>query len=105
LELTHSGTMVGVVTAVQNLPLLCTPYAGALTDRLDTRRLILACQCVTSASAVVLGVLVLLDLATVAWVLVAAGIAGLAWAFDQPARRTFGAELVPEEEVTNAVSL
>jgi len=106
LELTRSGTMVGVVTAVQNVPLfLVSPYAGALTDRVDTRRLILASQVVTTLSSFGLGVLVLTDVVTVVWVLVFATVAGIAWAFDQPARRTFAAELVPEEAVTNALSL
>jgi MFS family permease len=106
LHLTDSGTMVGIVTAVQNIPLfVIAPYAGALTDRVDTRRLILTTQSVTTASSLALGVLVLTDVVTVTWVLVLAGVTGVAWAFDQPARRTFAAELVPEEAVTNALSL
>lgn len=106
LKLTDSGTMVGIVTAVQNMPLfLIAPYAGALTDRVDTRRLILATQTVTTVSSLVLGLLVLTDVVSVAWVLVFATVTGVAWAFDQPARRTFAAELVPDEAVTNALSL
>jgi len=106
LELTDSGTMVGIVTAVQNIPLfLVAPYAGALTDRVDTRRLILATQTVTTVSSLLLGLLVLADVVSVVWVLVFAAVTGVAWAFDQPARRTFAAELVPEEAVTNALSL
>jgi MFS family permease len=106
LELTDSGTLVGVTTAVQNVPLfLLAPYAGALTDRVDTRRLILTTQAVTTAGSLVLGVLVLTDVVSMAWVLVLAGVTGVAWAFDAPARRTFAAELVPEEAVTNALSL
>jgi len=106
LELTDSGTMVGIVTAVQNIPLfLIAPYAGALTDRVDTRRLILATQMVTTLSSLGLGLLVLADVVSVVWVLVFATVTGVAWAFDQPARRTFAAELVPEEAVTNALSL
>jgi MFS family permease len=106
LELTNSGTMVGIVTAVQNIPLfVIAPYAGALTDRADTRRLILTTQTVTTVSSLVLGLLVLTRVVSVVWVIVLAGVTGVAWAFDQPARRTFAAELVPEEAVTNAVSL
>jgi MFS family permease len=106
LELTDSGTMVGIVTAVQNVPLfLIAPYAGALTDRVDTRRLILTTQTVTTVSSFGLGLLVLTGVASVAWVLVFATVTGIAWAFDQPARRTFATELVPEEAMTNALSL
>jgi MFS family permease len=106
LDLTNSGTMVGIVTAVQYIPLLLiSPYAGALTDRVDTRRLMLVTQTVTSASSLVLGLLVLTHVVSVVWVIVFAAVSGLAWGFDQPARRTFAAELVPEEAVTNALSL
>jgi MFS family permease len=106
LDLTDSGTMVGIVTAVQNIPLfLISPYAGALTDRVDTRRLMLVTQLATAVSSLSLGLLVLSDVVSVVWVIVFAAVSGLAWAFDQPARRTFAAELVPEEAVTNALSL
>lgn len=106
LQLTNSGTMVGVVAAVQNVPLfLIAPYAGVLTDRVDTRRLIITTQSITTLSSLVLGVLVLLGVGSIAWVLVFAAITGVAWAFDQPARRTFAADLVPDQAVTNALSL
>lgn len=106
LHLTHSGTMVGLVTSVQNLPLLLmAPYAGAVTDRVDTRRLILGTQVVTTVSSIALGVLVLVDVATVAWIFGFALVTGIAWAFEQPGRRMFAAELVPEEASTNAFSL
>jgi MFS family permease len=79
LDLTDSGTMVGIVTAVQNIPLfLVAPYAGALTDRVDTRRLILATQTVTTVSSLLLGVLVLADVVSVVWVLVFAAVTGVA---------------------------
>lgn len=106
LHLTQSGTMVGLVTSVQNLPLLLmAPYAGAVTDRVDTRRLILGTQLVTTVSSICLGVLVLVDIATVGWVFAFAVVTGIAWAFEQPGRRMFAAELVPEEASTNAFSL
>jgi MFS family permease len=106
LELTNSGTLVGLVTAVQSVPLfLISPYAGALTDRVDTRRLILITQSGVTVSALVLGVLVLTNVVSVVWVFAFAAVTGVAWAFDQPARRTFAAELVPESAVINALSL
>lgn len=106
LHLTQSGTMVGIVTSVQNLPLLLmAPYAGAVTDRVDTRRLILGTQLVTTTSSFGLGVLVLMGVANVAWIFGFSVVTGIAWAFEQPGRRMFAAELVPEEASTNAFSL
>jgi MFS family permease len=45
LELTGSGTALGLVVAAQTLPvLLLAPYGGLLADRTDKRRLLLATQ-------------------------------------------------------------
>ena len=106
LRVTGSGSMVGVVTAMQYVPLLVFGlYAGVLTDRLDTRRLLVATQSVLMATSLVLGGLVIAGEAPLAVVLCLAAVSGIAWAFDQPARRTFVTELVPDDVVTNAVSL
>jgi MFS family permease len=106
LRLTGNGAMVGVVTAMQFLPLLVFGlYAGVLTDRLDTRRLLIATQSVLMVSSLLLGVLVIADDAPFAVVLCLAAVSGIAWAFDQPGRRMFAADLVPRDALTNAVSL
>ena len=58
LELTHSGTAIGLVLAVQFLPvLLLGPYGGLIADRLDKRRLLAATQAGLGALALALGVL------------------------------------------------
>ena len=56
-------------------------------------------------AAIALGVIVLTDSATVTWVYLLAGVLGLANTFDNPARRTLVNDLVPDEDVSNAVSL
>ena len=39
LTLTHSSTMLGVIVALQTLPvLLLAPYGGVIADRVDKRR-------------------------------------------------------------------
>src|SRR4051794_29421271 len=56
LELTHSGTALGIVTGLQFLPaLLLGPYAGLVADRLP-KRLVLTCTQIAMAGvALVLG--------------------------------------------------
>ena len=56
----NEGFQVGVVTALQFIPLLVlSPWAGVLADRLNRRHLIQAMQVLTAALGLILGALVL----------------------------------------------
>jgi MFS family permease len=106
LRLTDSGTALGLLTAIQFAPtLVLGAWAGVVIDRHDKRRLMTVTTTVMMLAALALGVIVLTDSATVAWVYVLAGVLGLANTFDNPARRTLVNDLVPEHDVSNAVSL
>ncbi len=106
LEVTGSGTMVGTVTAVQFLPiLLLAPVGGLLADRFDNRRILYITQTVASATALILGLLVIGGVVELWMIYLAAVSGGLAAAFDTPARQTFVMEMVGREQLTNAVSL
>ena len=106
LKLTDSGTALGLLTAIQFAPtLVLGAWAGVVIDRHDKRRLMTVTTSVMLLAAVALGVLVLTDHATVNWVYALAFMLGLANTFDNPARRTLVNDLVPPEDVANAVSL
>ena len=106
LDLTGSGTSLGLVVGSRFLPvLLLGPYGGLLADRLDKRALLLRTQAVTALLAFTLGVLATTDVVQVWMVyLVAVGL-GLVTVLDNPARQSFISELVPSELVRNAVTL
>ena len=56
LQLTRSATALGLVAAVQTLPiLLLSPYAGVLVDRRSKRRVLLATQTLMALLALALG--------------------------------------------------
>src|SRR5438874_814365 len=58
LTLTHSSTALGIVIALQTLPvLLLAPYGGVVADRVDKRRMMVALQSVMAIQALILGVL------------------------------------------------
>src|SRR5437588_5652929 len=58
LTLTHSSTALGVVIALQTLPvLLLAPYGGVIADRVDKRRMMMALQSAMGVQALALGVL------------------------------------------------
>ena len=106
LEITGSGTALGLVVALQFLPvLLLAPYGGVIADRVPKRRLLLATQSALALLALTLGVLAAAG-AVALWevVLLALGL-GLVNAFDNPARQAFVLEMVGPAHLRNAVSL
>ena len=106
LELTGSGAMLGLVTALQWVPtLVLGPLAGVLADRSDKRRIMLCTQAAAMAQALLLGVVVATGAVQLWMVMVLALTLGLVAAVEGPARQTFIFEMVGGERVTNAVSL
>jgi MFS family permease len=106
LELTGSGTAVGLVTALQFLPMLfLAPWGGVIADRFDKRRLLFLTQSTAAILAAVLGIIVVIDVVELWMVYVLVGSLGLVASIDVPARQTFIMEMVGRDSVTNAVSL
>lgn len=106
LELTGSGTALGMVAAAQFLPiLLLAPYGGLLADRLDKRRLLMGTQLAMGLMALALGLLVVSGAVRLWMVIGLALLLGLVTAVDNPARQAFAQEMVGPEHLRNAVSL
>jgi MFS family permease len=106
LELTGSGTQVGLLVALQTLPvLLLGPYGGVVADRVDKRRLMIWLQTMMGALSLVLGVLTLTHRVNVPEVYVLALLLGLNNCFENPARQSFILEMVGPDRLRNAVSL
>jgi MFS family permease len=107
LELTGSGTWLGVTAALQQLPTLAIGlWGGLLADRMDKRRLLLFSQSVSILPAITLGVLTVTGAVQLWMVLALALVLGTIDAFDKPARHTFVTEVVSSrDDVTNAVTL
>jgi MFS family permease len=106
LTLTHSSTALGVVVALQTLPvLLLGPYGGVIADRVDKRRMMIALQSAMGVQALILGLLTVTGVVTVWEIGILAALLGLNNAFENPARQSFMMELVGPEHLRNAVSL
>jgi len=106
LTLTHSSTDLGVIIALQTLPvLLLAPYGGVIADRIDKRRLMIVLQTVMGLQALTLGLLTVTGNVRVWEIGVLAALLGLNNAFENPARQSFMLELVGPEHLRNAVSL
>ena len=106
LQLSDSGVALGVVTALQFGPmLLAGAWGGVLADRMDKRQLVLRTQVASAVLALVLGLADAAGVATLGLVYVLAFLLGCVNAVDNPARRSFVAELVDPSDVPNAVAL
>ena len=106
LRLTNSGVALGVVTALQFLPMLLGgAYGGVIADRVDKRRLLVATQTTAGALALVLGLLVVTNSVHLWMVFAFAFSLGIVNAVDNPTRQAFISEMVGMDEVRNAVSL
>jgi MFS family permease len=106
LHLTDSAFAVGLVTALGTLPILCfTLYGGVVADRVNKHRLVLVLQALMLTEALVLGILTQLHLVTVHWVMGLAVFFGLLSAFEVPTRQALISEIVPREDLMNAIAL
>ncbi|MFM6841050.1 MAG: MFS transporter [Candidatus Planktophila sp.] len=107
LELTNnSGTALGAVTAVQFAPvLLFSLHGGALADRVNKRKLLIATNFFAGLSSIVIGLLVITDNIQLWHVFVGGAFLGVVTALDAPIRQAFTSELVGHSDVANAVSL
>jgi len=106
LTLTHSATMLGLVVALQALPvLLLGPYGGVVADRVDKRRLMVVLQALMGLQALILGVLTVTGEVRFWQVAVLAVALGANNAFESPCRQSFILEMVGPGALRNAVSL
>jgi MFS family permease len=104
--LTHSGAILGVILALQTLPVLVLgPYGGVVADRVDKRRMMIALQSAMGVQALVLGLLTVTGVVRVWEIGVLAAVLGVNNAFENPARQSFMMEMVGPEHLRNAVSL
>jgi MFS family permease len=106
LTLTGSATDLGIIVALQTLPvLLLGPYGGVIADRVDKRRLMIVLQSLMGVQAVVLAALTLTHHVTYTDVCILAVALGLNNCFENPSRQAFVLEMVGPKDLRNAVSL
>src|SRR6266705_7203521 len=106
LELTHSAWLLGVVGALQFLPvMLLALFGGVLADRLPKRTVLLFTQSSAMIQAFVLWILVATGSVHLWHVLVLAALLGLTNALDMPTRQAFVVEMVGRKDLPNAIAL
>ncbi|MDX6278450.1 MAG: hypothetical protein QOJ72_2578, partial [Nocardioidaceae bacterium] len=106
LQLTHSGTALGITTGLQLLPaLLFSPIAGVVADRVPKRTVLRFTQLAMALPAALLGILAVTGVVQTWQVYALAFVFGIGTAFDAPARQSFVVEIVGRDDLANAVGL
>ncbi len=106
LHRTGSGLALGLLVACQYGPiLLLSAWAGVLVDRTSKRNLLFATQSLEMCESIALAALSFMHDAPLAAFYGIALIGGALLAVDNPARRTFVNEMVPTDDIPNAVTL
>ncbi len=106
LTLTHSATALGLIVALQTLPVLILgPYGGVIADRVNKRRAMIALQAMMGLQALTLGLLTVTHSVHLWEIGGLAFLLGLNNTFENPARQSFMMELVGADHLRNAVSL
>jgi len=106
LDLTNSGTDLGLATAARFLPIFVLgPWGGLVADRLDKRRILFVTQTLSGLLALAFGLLVGTHAIQMWMVYLLALALGFVNVFDNPARQSLISELVPRDLLRNAVTL
>ncbi len=106
LELTGSGTYLGIIAALQFAPfLLVSMQGGVMADRLDKRKVLLFTNILFVLSSLALGLLIVFERVELWHVMALAFVLGFTDGIDKPVRQSYISELVGIKDMPNAISL
>ncbi|NCY10399.1 MAG: MFS transporter [Actinobacteria bacterium] len=106
LELTDSGTYLGIVTSLQFAPILFFSISGGkIADKFNKRKVLMITNLTAGISALSVATLVLTDNIKIWHVMFFAFMLGMGNAIDAPVRQSFNVEVVGKQDLPNAVGL
>ncbi|MFZ9043362.1 MAG: MFS transporter [Candidatus Nanopelagicaceae bacterium] len=106
LELTESGTYLGIVTSLQFAPILFFSISGGkIADKFNKRKVLMLTNLTAGISALSVAILVLTENIKIWHVMFFAFMLGMGNAIDAPVRQSFNVEVVGKQDLPNAVGL
>ena len=106
LELTDSGTYLGIVTSLQFAPILLFSISGGkIADKFNKRKVLMLTNLTAGISALSVATLVLTENIKIWHVMFFAFMLGMGNAIDAPVRQSFNVEVVGKQDLPNAVGL
>jgi MFS family permease len=105
-QLSGSAVQLALLNLCRLAPIFVfTLVGGVVADRMERRRLLFVTQLVAMLLAVVLATLTIVNLVQIWMVLLIAIGRGVVLSFNQPARQSLISELVPRDDLKNAIAL
>ncbi|MDR2860641.1 MAG: MFS transporter [Elusimicrobiota bacterium] len=104
--ITGSAAMLGIVAFLDQIFILfASPIAGTIADRFSRKKLLLITQSFLFMTTLLLAILTISDSLEIWHIVAIATINGIISAFDMTFRQSFVLDLVPKENLMNAVGL
>jgi MFS family permease len=105
-RLTGSAVLLGLAGFANRIPIfLLSPIGGAVADRYNRHRIVIATQVASMILAAALAFLTLTHMIRIWHLMTIAALLGVVNAFDIPGRQSFVVQLVAREDLQNAIAL
>ncbi|HKY08046.1 MAG TPA: MFS transporter [Candidatus Binatia bacterium] len=106
LELTNSPLMLGLTGLAFAAPTIALSLlGGVIADRADRRRIMILSQSLSAITFFLLATLIVTEKIALWHVVVAAIVSGCVRAFDRPSRMALLPQMVPKDDIANAVAV
>ena len=105
-DITGSATLLGVVNVGSSITILTfSLHGGAIADRLERKLIIQVCLSLSVLASLLVGLAITTNIITWHYLLVASAVQGGVSAFQMPARQAMISQIIPREQLTNALAL
>ncbi len=106
LQLTNSPLWLGLLGLSFAVPMILLPLlGGAVVDRIDRVKLLFVTQTGAMLTALILAIMTWTGTVHISYILIASFAGSALLAFDNPARQALVPDLVPKNDLMNAISL
>jgi len=106
LEITNSPLLLGLTGLTFAAPtILLSLLGGVIADRADRRRIMILSQSASALNFLIIGTLVVTESIAQWHVMTLAFVSGCVRAFDRPSRMALLPQMVPKEDIPNAVAV
>ena len=105
-DITGSPILLGVVNVGSSITILTfSLHGGAIADRLERKLIIQVCLSLSVLASLLVGLAITTNIITWHYLLVASAVQGGVSAFQMPARQAMISQIIPREQLTNALAL
>lgn len=105
-NLTHSALWVGIIFALNSIPVtLFVLFGGVIVDRFSKKKILIFTQVGSLTLAFILGILVITGVVNVIHIAILTVLLGFINAIDMPARQAFMSEIVDKEDLSSSIAL